>query len=356
MEQINNVYSDLKILCHPDKLDALLKQKRTAPVYVRIKPTNICNQNCWYCVYANDAVIENRLVNKQEFIPWDKMQELITDLSEMGTKAVTFSGGGEPLCYPYILETLHMVRKKSIDYAMITNGQAMGEKEREALSSAKWIRISLDSTNQEMYKSIRKVNTFNQVIDNVSNFAKEKNTDCVLGVNYVVTQDNYQNVYEMCKMLSEIGVDNIKFAPLMVKGKIPEYHYKIRDSVEEQIHRAIDQFQNNTFTIIDKYTNDESFSKEFVKKCSECYIKEIFTVIGADCNVYFCHQRAYTEEGKVGSIEKQSFKELWFSDETTQRFRNMDPTKECNFRCAFEERNQLLDSIAKIDKNHINFI
>lgn len=356
MQQINNVYSDLKILCHPDKLQAILSGQRTAPLYVRIKPTNVCNQNCWYCVYANDKVIENRSVNRRESIPWEKMQEIINDLSEMGTKAITFSGGGEPLCYPYIIETLNLVRKKGIDYAMISNGQAMEAKAREALREAKWVRISLDSVNENMYQKIRGVNTYNKVLDNIARFAKEKNKNCVLGVNFVVTKDNYKDIYTMCKMLFEIGVDNVKFSPLMVKGTIPEYHMEIRQQVEKQISKAKTELESKYFSIIDKYTDDQSFYKDFEKKCEHCYIKEIFTVIGADCNVYYCHQRAYTKQGMIGSLQNQSFKELWFLDETTNKFRNMNPKNECNFRCTFEERNELLDSLVNMDKRHINFI
>lgn len=356
MNQEGNVYSDLKILCHPDKLNAILKGERTAPLYVRIKPTNVCNQNCWYCVYANDAVIDNRAVDRRESIPWEKMREIINDLSEIGTKAITFSGGGEPLCYHHIYETLDLVRDKGIDYAMISNGQALERKARESLKEAKWLRISLDSVNPEMYQKIRGVNTYSKVIDNMERFAKEKNNECVLGVNFVVTEDNYLHVYEMCKILSAIGVDNVKFAPLMVKGKIPEYHMKIRGDVEEQIARAKGDFQRADFAIVDKYTNDDSFDKAFTKKCRQCYIKEIFTVIGADCKVYYCHQRAYTEQGMIGNLMEQSFKQLWFSQETTDKFRKMLPQKECNFRCAFEERNLLLDSLVNMDKRHINFI
>ncbi|MCM1251248.1 MAG: radical SAM protein [Clostridium sp.] len=356
MQQINNVYSDLKILCHPDKLSAILNGQRTAPLYVRIKPTNICNQNCWYCVYANDKVIENRSVDRRESIPWEKMQEIINNLSEMGTKAITFSGGGEPLCYHHIYETLELVRQKNIDYAMISNGQALDEKARKVLKDAKWLRISLDSVNQEMYQSIRGVNTYSVVMENIEKFAQEKNAECVLGVNFVITKDNYSKVYEMCKILSGIGVDNVKFSPLMVKGAIPEYHKQIRGNIEEQLMKAKSDFQDEHFSIIDKYTNDASFDKQFEKKCSHCYIKEIFTVIGADCNVYYCHQRAYTQMGMIGSLTNQSFKELWFSDETTEKFRKMIPQNECNFRCAFEERNELLDSLVNMDKRHINFI
>ena len=61
-------------------------------------------------------------------------------------------------------------------------------------------------------------------------------------------------------------------------------------------------------------------------------------------------------EGRIGSLENKSFKELWFSDETSEKFKKMLPQNECNFRCAFEERNELLDSLVSMDKRHINFI
>lgn len=355
MEKMESVYSDLKIFCHPDKLKAILAEQRTAPLYVRIKPTNICNQRCWYCVYADDTVIANRSVNRRESIPWVKLQEVISDLAVMGTKAITFSGGGEPLCYSHIHEAIELVKDQGIDFAMITNGQVLDERACETLREAKWLRISMDSANADLYKKIRGVDTYNKVLENIGRFAKRKSKDCTLGVNCVVTEDNYKHIYELCRILTGLGVENVKFSPLMVKGKMLEYHTKIISEVESQIKRGKEDFQNENFTIIDKYTDDESFNQEF-QKCANCYIKEIFTVIGADCKVYYCHQRAYTEQGMIGDISNQSFTEMWFSDETTKKFRNMDPRQECNFRCAFEERNSLLDRLVNMDKRHVNFI
>lgn len=72
----------------------------------------------------------------------------------------------------------------------------------------------------------------------------------------------------MCNILSAIGVDNVKFSPLMVKGAIPEYHMQIKESIEEQLARAKDDFQNDKFSIIDKYTNDASFDKIFKKNAA----------------------------------------------------------------------------------------
>lgn len=353
---MENVYSDFKVLCHPDKLAALYKNERMAPLYVRIKPTNVCNQKCWYCVYADDIVIDNRKVNHRESIPWEKMKEIISELSEMGTKAITFSGGGEPLCYPYIRNTIELVKEKHMDYAMITNGQALDEDIGNLLSDAKWVRISLDSVNAQMYESIRGVNTFDKVINNIEKFARQKGKECVLGINYVVSKDNYKNVYDMCKIANTIGVNNIKFAPLMVKGEIPKYHVDIKDEVESQIREAKKNLEDDKFRIIDKYSKDDSFNVDFCKKYSKCHIIQMFTVIGADCKVYYCHQRAYTPAGMIGDLSKQTFKELWYSKETTEKLENMQPQKECNFRCVFEERNQLLDSLINMDRKHINFI
>ncbi len=355
MQQINNPYSDLKILCHPDKIKAILQEERTSPLYVRIKPTNVCNQKCWYCVYANDSVIDNRNVDRRESIPWAKMKEIINDLSEMGTKAITFSGGGEPLCYPYIYDALDMVQKHGMDYAMISNGQGLEDRVISVLKSAKWVRISFDSTDRELYKKTRGVDTFSKVVDNIKQFAIEKDKSCVLGVNFVVTKNNYKEIYDMCDLLASIGVNNIKFSPLMVKGTNSDYHMEIKAEVEEQLAKAVEKFQSDTFCIIDKYTNDESLEKNFVKS-KRCHIKEVFTVIGADCKVYYCHQRAYTRTGEIGDLTNQSFKELWFSEQTTKKFREMKPQRECNFRCAFEERNQLLESLVNMDRKHINFI
>ena len=61
----STVYSGLKVLYHTEKIEDLKQEKRTAPVYIRIKPTNVCNQRCYYCVYADDQVFENRSVNRK---------------------------------------------------------------------------------------------------------------------------------------------------------------------------------------------------------------------------------------------------------------------------------------------------
>lgn len=72
-------YSELKVFYHMDRIEKLLKNQRVAPVYVRLKPTNVCNQKCYYCVYADDIVFKGRKVKHKDYICWDKMQEILND-------------------------------------------------------------------------------------------------------------------------------------------------------------------------------------------------------------------------------------------------------------------------------------
>ncbi len=350
-----SVYSNLKILYHSEKIADIINGKRTAPIYIRIKPTNTCNQNCYYCGSKDDNVPEERKFDCKAFIPQQKMREIIEDISDIGVKAVTFSGGGEPLVYPYIEETLELVKTKQIDYSIITNGQALEGKKAELLSDAKWVRVSLESANADTYASIRGVNTFNKVIHNITDFIQNKSPECTVGVNCVVANDNYQEIYDLCGVLSEAGVDNIKLSPLRNAGG-GEYHKPLKNSVMRQIEQAKKDFESNKFKIIDKYSNDSGLEDNYQKPYHRCVIQEIFTVIGADCKVYLCHQRAYTKNGDIGSLENQSFKQLWYAEDTIKKVREFDACKECNFRCVFDERNILLNDLLSLDKNHINFI
>lgn len=357
MSKSYSPYSELKIFHHTDRIESLIKGERPAPIYVRVKPTNICNQKCYYCAYADNNVFNERTVDNRESIPWDIMQGLIDDFIDIGVKGVTFTGGGEPLCYKNILELLEKVQSSGIDYSMITNGQALKGDVVEPLRFAKWIRISLDAGSDKTYNSIRGVNTFDRVLSNINEFADNKDKTCTLGINCVISENNFNEVFEICKSVKDAGANNIKLSPMVANGvSISEYHSKIKDEVLNQINRAKTELTSDSFHVVDKYTGDLRVTEDFEKTYNRCYIQEFFTVIGADCKIYRCHQRAYTKAGEVGDLRERSFKELWYDKDFINHVRNYDTHKMCRFRCAFDERNELLNDFMGIDREHVNFI
>ena len=105
---MGHLYTHMKIFHYKDKLESLPRESDVilAPLHIRIKPTNVCNHNCRYCAYRMDDLQLGKDMNVRDYIPRDKMIEIIDDIIEMGVNAVTFSGGGEPFCYPYLLDAV----------------------------------------------------------------------------------------------------------------------------------------------------------------------------------------------------------------------------------------------------------
>lgn len=355
MKKQSTPYSNLKIFGHLDELQKVKNGDRIAPIYVRIKPTNRCNQNCYYCHYKN-PYLELDQYKPNDEIPREKMLEIISDFGEIGVKAVTFSGGGEPLLYPYIEETMEAILRMGIDLSIITNGTLLTGRKAELLSNAKWVRISLESGCAETYSKIRGVNedSFQILSENIKEFSKMKNANCELGINFVIGPENYKEVYRSGKLMQKLGADHIKFTALM--GNNAEMiHAPFKKLVIEQIHRLIDENETG-FKIINLYESDFESNAIFGRNYDFCGIKDFVTVIAANSKIYFCHDKAYLSQGEVGDISQNSFKKMWFSEETAQKLRRFNPKEICRHHCVYDDRNELLNKFYSLDEQHINFI
>jgi MoaA/NifB/PqqE/SkfB family radical SAM enzyme len=353
-------YSSLKIFHHKEALDAIKDGKHIAPFYIRIKPTNLCNHHCSYCTYGagnSENKTENRdTVVRTDMIPWGKMQEIICDMGDMGVKAVTFSGGGEPLTYPYIVEAVQMMKDRNIDLSLISNGQLLSGETAKLFYDAKWVRISFDSPNEAEYMQLRNVSavSFQTVCNNIKNFAVNKAKNCVLGINYVISKANASRVYEAAVLLKSFGVNNVKFAAVV--ENTPNYHNEIKDSVIKQIHCAQKELTSSEFSVINNYENDWMDKNFVTKNFPHCYTCGLVTVIAADCKAYYCHTRAYDSKAVIGDLAKQSFKHMWFSEKTIRKLNKLNPMRDCKNFCVYEERNMLIQDYFDVDSNHINFI
>lgn len=357
MNRNSTPYSQLKIFHHHEILEKLEKGERCAPLYIRIKPTNRCNHNCNYCHYKNAYLDLDDDYNLSDEIPHDKMMEIISDMSDMGVKAVTFSGGGEPLLYTHIEEAMSMLLDRGIDLSIITNGSLLNGKKAELLAKAKWVRISIESINDEEYCKIRgiKRGSFEALCSNIANFSKIKNENCELGVNVVVNRENYKEVGEMARLMKSLGVNHVKYAPLITNDTLG-YHVAFKDYVTAELEKAQDKLKDNSFRIIDLYTGDFADSVIFERNYSRCPIKEFICVIAANQKVYFCHDKAYLKDGRVCDLKDKSFKDAWYSDETTKLFRAFDAKASCKQHCVYDSRNELINSFLDMDRNHINFV
>jgi Fe-coproporphyrin III synthase len=354
---MDDVYSKLKFLRFRDQLEALENGHVAPPVHVRIKPMNPCDHDCWYCAYHDENLQLGNLMEYKDRLPREKMMEIADDLAEMGVKAVTFSGGGEPLIYPHIAEAANRLGKSGIKLATLTNGSHLHEDIAEAFARyGTWIRVSIDGWNAESYAKIRnvKLTEFDMVINNMRNFAN-LNSSCILGINYVIDNQNYGHVLEFTKLMKDVGVNHMKIMGVLVSNdgrESNQYHDTFRESVYSQIEQA-KLLEDGKFKIIDHY---HEFPERFDKDYQTCPSMQFLTIIGADSKVYSCHDKAYTELGLLGSIENRRFKDFWYSEENKKRLKEINPSKDCQHHCAEHKRNLMLHEYMNVDQGHMEFV
>jgi radical SAM protein with 4Fe4S-binding SPASM domain len=340
-------YAPSKIVWHMNKLESFSENKIQPPVYVRVKPTNRCNHRCYYCAYDVNAPIETRIDRSAE-LPYEKMQELLDDFKDMGVKAVTYSGGGDPLIYPKIEEIFQKTHDYGISLSAITNGQRLNGIAAELLGKGEWVRVSIDSIDADTFHSTRGLpkEKFSELIYNLRDFVGIKSPSCILGINYVIQERNYEQVYDAIGFFREIGVDQIKLAPRHVDDA-RKYHDPIKEKVVEQIEKAKSDIAGSESFIYDDYLSGIRLSEDILREYNRCYIMETVPAISASGNVYPCHDKAWIGVDPLGSIMEQSFKQMWNSEETLKKIRCFDPSQRCRHHCTNDQKNKTISHLLR---------
>ena len=352
-----SLYGNLKVFHHPEHLSSLKSKEILAPLHVRVKPVNACNHNCWFCAYRADFVTLGDQMELKHRIPFEKMMELVDDFIEMKVKAVTFSGGGEPLMYKSLDKVIKKLGAANIRIGSLTNGAFLKNAIAEAFAeSGTWVRISTDGWDDKSLTKSRgvKEGEYTSITDNMRNFIK-MGSQCILGISFIVTAENYAHIYDFCKQMKKIGINHVKITGCIVSNsgaENNEYHKKMVKRVTLEIKKSL-KLATEDFTIMNHYHRmEENFNKSY----SQCHFLRFLTVIGADCKVYTCQDKAYTENGILGSIEKTRFKDFWNSSLLKEKILTFNPLKQCNHHCITNEKNLALDSYLKLQQGHIDFV
>lgn len=352
------LYSDLKFLGFQEHLEAIRERRVLAPVHIRIKPTNHCNHDCWYCAYHVDNLQLGEGMDLRDAIPEAKMLEIIDDIVEMGVRAVTFSGGGEPLIYKPLPECIRRLAAGGVKVAALTNGSNLkGEMADVFAEYGTWIRVSLDGWDEASYSHARGVpeGTFGKLLENMRAFAT-RDTSCVLGTSFNIDQHNHGHVADICRTLRDVGVNHVKLSGVVVGNNVAEnnqYHAKIRDEVTRQIEEAR-KLEDDDFSVIDLYHELED--RVFEKSYHFCPFLQFRPVIAADQMVYTCQDKAYNQEGLLGSIKERGFRDYWFSEENRDRLYSFDPSRSCHHHCTVHSKNLAILEYLALDPDHTPFV
>ena len=364
---IEKSYTDLKIFHHYEKIKELREGNQPSPISVRLVLADLCNHNCHFCTFRMENSVTNKKFgminpktgminfNPNRLLSREKSLEIIQDCIDMGVKSIEFTGGGEPTVHKNHVEIFNKVLDGGMDLGLITNGSIFKKGFTDAVLRGSWCRFSLDAGSAKTYSTIREVpeKTFKRVLGNIAGMALKKKSigsTTTLGVSFIVTDQNFNEVYDAAKISSELGVDYFRIGYYRTDEGFTAGDFK---ETSNQIKKAAEDFSRHDFRIIDRYT-EASKNIDGRPDYDFCAYQHVSTWIAADYNVYRCCVTSYDDHGLIGSIKDQSFKQLWGSEDKKRKMECFN-ARSCN-QCIYNVKNKVLNYIAGKKPPHANFM
>lgn len=352
-------YSYDKAALFPSVIEGIRLRAPIAPTHVQLIISDYCNEACHFCAYRDESYPSNALFgvevdgernnNPNRRIPTAKCAEIINDCAAMGVKAIQFTGGGEPTAHPDFGDILRHAQWLGLQTALVTNGLAIKDRDIEAIGKCDWVRVSIDAGCAETYAKIRGVPEafFDRVIGNLTKIVEGATDNCVIGVGYVVTAENYDEVQDLAVRVEPIGIDNMR-----VSAVFQSEDSRYFDQFEEAARASIAEAKRSGVKVADFFTDRLSDLSQGHPDYERCGFQNFTTYIGGDQNIYRCCVTSYNLHGLLGSVKERRFSDVWFN-EALPKIYDFD-ARSC-VRCMFNAKNRTINYLVDGDK-HAAFV
>lgn len=356
-----------KMLQHLDRLASWQAGEMPAPVTVELNLTNSCNHACPGCTFSY-------LVNKdRSSLPFVMAGHILSQLAEFGVKAITFSGGGEPLVYgpDRVLHLMRYARYLGLDVALITNGSLL--RDPEFLDLCTWTRVSLDAYDADTFQRFhgRSEGEFLKVVTNIQEMSSlllrsdKKRSD--LGVGFLTDRQSIArcDITKMTNFCLESlpHISYVQFRPMVTnmvddssltggyKSFSEEEYHDIRREVE--LSRAIAGDRLRVLWSEEKYAalSEEGFGRNY----KWCHAHFLQATIAADGKVYMCCHGQGLEKWCLGDLRDGLFRDIWHSERANEVKARINPSSMCPPACRLHSQNRALEGIIN-PVEHGNFI
>ena len=175
---------------------------------LQVESTIACNLRCIMCPWREIAEnFENHGIMSQEI--WEAIRPHLPE-----TLSVDFTGGGEPLMQPRLLEWIREAHDAGCETGILTNGLLLSEKKAAQIIDAglNWICFSMDGATAEIYEEIRVGSNFETVCQNLANIAALRlHKVPKTMINFVLMPMNFHQVEDIVKLAHRLGVDQVNF-------------------------------------------------------------------------------------------------------------------------------------------------
>ncbi len=358
-----------KLNWHKDRVEALLKGEKVAPITIDCSLTRRCTYRCVYCYGQLQANDEKKMTK-------DVIFGFLDDAAEIGVKAVSFVSDGESTCSPHIYDAIVKGKKNGLDMALGTNGYLLkDERLEEILSCLTYLRFNISAAEPSRYAQIMgcREENFHKVINTIKECVKiknAKNLSVTLGMQMVLMPDFKDQIIPFAELGKELGVDYaiIKHCSDDEEGNLGVDYTQYFELIN--ILKEAESHSNNGYLVKAKWSKILSGGK---RKYSRCYGPPLimqFSGSGlvAPCGMLFNNKY---KKYHIGNIVETPFKKIWQSDRywevvnyiASEKF---DARTMCGSLCLQHKVNEFLWDLkhenAKLEEPkseppmHINFI
>src|SRR4030042_2663759 len=111
------------------------------------------------------------------------------------------------------------------------------------MMNCRWVGVSVDAGTRETFKKIHNVDYFDKVIENLRLLVKtKKETGSKIDIAYkfLITPENWHELYEACKLAKEIGVRDFHARPVDLERKDFTQAIDLNYNIEE-IHKIFER-------------------------------------------------------------------------------------------------------------------
>ncbi|MBU0894301.1 MAG: radical SAM protein [Nanoarchaeota archaeon] len=359
-----------------------------APIELSLDPGHLCNFKCQHCnaqrylVHNPNEVPEDRKLMSEEHL-----RKIIDFCAEWGVRGVCIGGGGEPLMNKAVWNLPSYIKNKGMQSSFATNGSLINEKIAEEMMNCRWVGVSVDAGTKEVFnrvhgfadENLEKIenvkeifekmygkteeniklfekiqqslnekdenqnnNLFEKVIDGLKLLVKKKKetgSKIDIAYKFLIRPDNWQDIYNACKLAKEIGVRDFHARPADLQRKdfknAMELNYNL-DEIHRLFIRCHDLEDENfrVFTIMHKYDPEFKIMHTF---CN-CVSSPLMLQACSDGNVYVCADHRLEPRFKLCSHfpDPSEILKIWGTDQHRELLKLIKVDKECG-RCTYGE-------------------
>ncbi|MFE7900424.1 radical SAM protein [Streptomyces sp. NPDC057424] len=311
---LDDAHSPFKVLAHGDLLRQFIEGNSVRPIHMRIGIMGACNMRCNFCNFhsENEEHFYDLFSYKDSMSTEDSIS-LLTEFAANGGRAVTFCGSGECTIHPGYIEICRAAHEAGLRIGLITNGSRIHRDDMAACirETHTWVRVGLNAGTADTFASITHARSgvFSQIMSAIGELrAAAADPEFRIGLNYVITQENYREIEVAAREAQDAGAHYIRYEPEFYSA----LGHRTIEPVLDEIAQALDETsagESDDFEIsIPKLDRGPMDRTEAVEgDFDRCHYSRFVTAVGADGQLYPCPQVHLNSRYRIGNVVEEGY-------------------------------------------------